>query len=74
MEDVDMIAVCRMHEMSVEEEEAEQLYYAAISGSITQRTFAILAKDLSRRSQAAGCYLAWLIYRGQSWPIVRGRQ
>ena len=59
-------------EISPEEEEAEQLYYAAISASLTQNAFVILAKALSRRSPDAGAYLTWLIYRGQLWPVVEG--
>ena len=56
--------------LSPEEVEAEALYYAAISATLTKAAFAILAKDLTRRSSDAGAYLTWLIYRGQSWPKV----
>jgi len=35
--------------ISPEEVEAERLYYAAISASLTEKAFTILAKDLSRR-------------------------
>lgn len=59
-------------EISPEEEQAEQLYYAAISASLTQKAFVILAKALTRRSPNAGAYLTWLIYRGQHWPVVEG--
>ena len=59
--------------LSPEEEEAERLYYAAISTSLTKGAFTILAKNLSRRSPAAANYLTWLIiYRGQLWPGVGG--
>ena len=59
--------------VSPEEEEAERLYYAAISTSLPKRAFTILAKDLSRRSPEAASYLTWLIlYRGQLWPVVGG--
>ena len=59
-------------DFSIEEEEAEQLYYSAISASQTKESFVILAKDLSRRKSNAGAYLTWLImYRGQAWPKVR---
>ena len=58
---------------SPEELEAERLYYAAISTSLTKKAFTILAKDLSRRSSTEGsAYLTWLIYRGQEWPKVHG--
>ena len=59
--------------LSPEEEEAERIYYAAISTSLPKRAFTILAKDLSRRSPEAASYLTWLIlYRGQLWPVVGG--
>ena len=60
--------------LSIEEEEAERLYYSLCSASLSKKTFAILAKDLSRRSSNAGAYLTWLIYRGQKWPEVRGAE
>ena len=56
--------------LCAEEQEAERLYYAAISSTLTKAAFAILAKDLARRSPDAGAYLAWLIYRGWKWPAV----
>ena len=56
--------------LSHEEEEAERLYYAVVSSSLTKHTFQILAKDLARRSEDAGAYLTWLIYRGHQWPNV----
>ena len=52
------------------EEEAEKLYYAAISASLRQGAFAILAKDLARRSEEGGAYLTYLICRGHKWPTV----
>ena len=58
--------------LTLEEEEAERLYYAAVSSSLGKKAFCILAKDLSRRSPAGGAYLTWLIYRGQAWPKVHG--
>ena len=58
--------------LSLEEEEAERLYYAVASASLTKRAFMIIAKDLDRRPADAAAYLAWLIYRGQKWPDVRG--
>ena len=51
------------------EVEAEQLYYAAISG-LTKSAFTILAKDLTRRSEDGGAYLTYLICRGHKWPTV----
>ena len=55
-----------------EEEEAERLYYSLCSASQSNKSLVTLAKDLSRRSQDAGAYLTWLIYRGHTWPKVRG--
>ena len=58
-------------QLSPEEEEAERLYYAAISASLTKGAFIILGKDLSRRSTEGGSYLTWLIiHRGHAWPGV----
>ena len=59
-----------MLSLSPEEVEAEGIYYAAASASLTKAAFAILAKDLARRSPDAGAYLTWLIYRGWEWPAV----
>ena len=56
--------------LSPEEVEAEGIYYAAISSTLTKAAFAILAKDLARRSPDAGAYLTWLIRRGWQWPAV----
>ena len=56
--------------LSPEEVEAERLYYAAASASLGKSHFAILAKDLARRSPDAGGYLTWLVYRGHQWPAV----
>ena len=56
--------------LSPEEEEAERVYYAAVSASLPKRAFMVLAKDLTRRSPDGGAYLAWLIYRGWQWPTV----
>ena len=53
-----------------EEEEAERLYYAAVSSTLPKRAFTVLAKDLNRRSTDAGAYLTWLILRGWQWPTV----
>ena len=58
--------------LCAEEQEAERLYYAAISASLPKHAFMIIAKDLAMRSTDAGAYLTWLIYRGQQWPIVAG--
>ena len=57
--------------LSLKEEEAERLYYAARSTSLTKAAFKILAKDLSRRSTEGSAYLTWLIMHcGQKWPSV----
>ena len=55
-----------------EEEEAERLYYSLCSASQSKQSFGIIAKDLHRRSSAAGAYLTWLLYRGREWPKVHG--
>ena len=52
------------------EEEAERLYYGAISTRLCKSAFTILAKDLARCSPDGSAYLTWLIYRGQNWPNV----
>ena len=52
------------------EQEAERLYYAAISARLPKQAFMVLAKDLHRRSADAGAYLTWLIYRGHQWPTA----
>ena len=52
------------------EEEAERLYYGAISTRLCKGAFTVLAKDLARCSPDGSAYLTWLIYRGQSWPKV----
>ena len=56
--------------LSPEEVEAEALYYAVVSSSLTKTSFGILAKDLTRRSSDAGAYLTWLVNRGPEWPKV----
>ena len=56
--------------LCAEEQEAERLYYAAISSTLTNESFMIQAKDLHRRSADAGAYLTWLIYRRYEWPKI----
>ena len=56
--------------LTLEEEEAERLYYAVVSATLCKRAFMVLAKDLARRSPDAGAYLSWLITRGWQWPTV----
>lgn len=60
----------RSKQISPDEQEAEPLFYALISSTVTKQAWSILAKDLTRRSPDAGAYLAWLIYRGPTWPRV----
>ena len=55
---------------SAGEVEAEQLYYALASSSLSKSAFTILAKDLTRRSEDGGAYLTYLICRGHKWPTV----
>jgi hypothetical protein len=59
-----------MDSLSLEELEAEKVYYALCSWSLGKRAFVILSKDLAARSPIAGDYLRWLILRGQVWPSV----
>ena len=54
-----------------EEAEAERLYYAVVSSTVTRGSLQILAKELTRRAPHADAYLAWLIYRGPQWPKIR---
>ena len=61
---------CPQSLLSPEEVEAEQIFYALASASITKGGFQVYGKDLTRRSSHAGAYLTWLVYRGQ-WPQVR---
>ena len=56
--------------LTPEEDEAERLFYALASATVTKAAFQIYGKDLMRRSSDAGAYLTWLIYRGQ-FPQVR---
>ena len=52
------------------EEEAERLYYAAISTRLCKAGFVLLAKDLARESPDGSAYLTYLIMQGQRWPTV----
>ena len=61
---------CPRSLLSPAEVEAEQLFYALASASISKGAFQLYGKDLTRRSSHAGAYLTWLVYRGQ-WPQVR---
>ena len=56
--------------LSSEELQAEKIYYALVSWSLTKKAFVIYSKDLEARSPEAGAYLRWLILRGQAWPRV----
>ena len=57
--------------VSEEEVEAERLFYALASSTVTMGAFQLLAKELTRRAPHAGAYLTWLIYCGPQWPKVR---
>ena len=59
-----------MDSLSLEELEAEKIYYALCSWSLGKWAFVILSKDLAARSPAAGDYLRWFILRGQESPSV----
>lgn len=56
--------------VSEEEEEAEQLYYAVITHTLTKKAACILARSLESRSPVAAQYLRWLLARAQ-WPTQR---
>ena len=62
--------ICDANTISPGEEEAERLYYAAISTRLCKGGFVLLAKDLARESPDGSAYLTWLIMRGQQWPTV----
>ena len=51
-------------------DEAEALYYGAISTKLVKRAFCAEAAYLERRCPAAGEYLRYLMLRGQAWPRV----
>ncbi len=51
-------------------DEAERLYYAAISTRLVKRAFCAEAAHLEAHSPGAGEYLRWLMVRGQAWPRV----
>ena len=62
--------ICDANAISPGEEEAERLYYAAISTRLCKGGFVLLAKDLARESPDGSAYLTYLIMRGQQWPTV----
>ena len=63
---------CSQLLLSLEEVEAERIYYALASSTVTKSAFQILAKDLTRRDPHAGAYLTWLIMcRGSQWPKIQ---
>ena len=51
-------------------DDAERLFYGAISTALCKRAFCMRAAHLERQSPAAGEYLRWLMQRGQAWPKV----
>jgi hypothetical protein len=51
-------------------DEAEQIYYGAISTSLVKRAFCAEVSHLERHSPEAGEYLRFLMMRGQAWPCV----
>ena len=50
--------------------EAERLFYGAISTARVKRAFCAEAAHLEAHSPEAGAYLRWLLLRGQQWPVV----
>ena len=51
-------------------DDAERLYYGAITTALCKRAFCMRAAHLERQSPAAGEYLRWLMQRGQAWPAL----
>jgi len=51
---------CPQSLLSPEEDEAEQLFYALASSTVTKGAFQIYGKDLTRCSSHAGAYVTWL--------------
>jgi hypothetical protein len=51
-------------------DEAEAIYYAAISTRLVKRAFCAEAAHLEAHSPGAGEYLRWLMVRGQAWPSL----
>ena len=54
-------------------DQAEALYYGAISRKFSFKEACLMAKALNKQDPDAGFYLKWLIERGQSipWPQVK---
>ena len=60
-------------QLSAGEEEAERIYYAAISRRYTFKEAVLAAKQLEFESPDGAAYLRWLLSRhGDLWPRVRG--
>ena len=51
-------------------DDAERIYYGAISTALCKRAFCAEAAHLEAHSLEAGEYLRWLLQRGQAWPKV----
>ena len=51
-------------------DDAERLFYGAISTKFCKRSFCAEAAFLEAGSPEAGAYLRWLMQRGQAWPKV----
>ena len=50
-------------------ERAEQIFYQAVSSTLTHAAFRIYARALERENKEAAAYLAWLCSR-KEWPRV----
>ena len=68
---------CALQPFGNVEIEAERLFYALFTVSISKSEVCILSKDLTRRDAVAGAYLFWLVERhfgdqwgGERWPKV----
>ena len=60
-------------QLSAGEEEAERIFYAAISRKYTHKEAVLAAKQLEFESAEGAAYLRWLLSRhGDLWPRVRG--
>ena len=53
-------------------DQAERIYYAAISRTWSHKACCLEAKHLERECPEAAEYLGWLLVRG-TWPQVKGR-
>ena len=51
-------------------DEADRLFYGAITTALCKRAFCAEPAYLEAHSPEAGAYLRWMMQRGQAWPVV----